>query len=204
MSIKFGVYDTPKSNKDGEQLQHARLITRGTKRLDEICSFISDSSSLCSADIKGALEALTLYIGRQLSYGYSVELEGLGHFYPALKSTQTQNENGKPVVQVAVDGVNFRCSKRLKEMVKKDRPQRVKRENIPSAGIRERKTKMLDYLSKKEYINASDYAILNSCTRYRAGEDLKQFREEGIISQMGHKTHRIYKLAPQKEEDPIV
>lgn len=199
MSIKFGVYNTPQSDKDGEPLQHARLITRGTKRLDEICSFISDSSSLNSADIKGTLEALTVYIGRELANGYGVELEGLGYFYPALKSTQDQNENGKPIVRVSVDGVNFRCSKRLKEMVKKDRPQRVKRENIPSAGIRERKAKMLDYLSKKEYINASAYADLNRCTRYRAAEDLKQFVQEGVISPMGRKTHRIYLAVPQRE-----
>lgn len=198
MSIKFGVYNTPKNDKNGEQLQHARLITRGTKRLEEICSSISETSSLTSADIKGTLEALTVYIGRQLSYGYSVELEGLGHFSPALKSTQTENENGKPIVQVKVAGVNFRCSKRLKEMVNQERPQRIKRENIPSSGLQERKQKMLDYLSKQEYINASDYAVLNTCTRYRAGEDLKQFVTEGVITPMGRKTHRVYTATPRK------
>ena len=34
------------------------------------CEYLSDSCSLTSADVKGAIEALTTYIGRNLSNGY--------------------------------------------------------------------------------------------------------------------------------------
>lgn len=198
MSIKFSIYNTPKPGSKGEELQHARFRTRGTKRLDEICRDISDACSVNSADIKGVLEALTVYMGRQLGYGYSIELEGIGHFTPALRTKKVAEEDGKIKFSVSVDGVNFRCANRLKEMVKEDRPKKIKRDNIPTETIGTRKNKMLEYIRKYESINELDYVELNGCTRYRASKDLKQFLEEGIICKMGYRTHRVYVLPTDK------
>lgn len=195
MSIKFGIYDTPKPKGKGKQQQHARFITRGTKRIGEICRDLSDAGTVTSSDIKGVLEALTVYMGRELGYGYSIELEGIGHFSPALRTRKVSEGDGKTKYNVSVDGVNFKCSKRLKELVKEDRPKKIKRDNIATDNIETRKNKMLAFLAQEESINEMDYATLNSCTRYRAAKDLKQFMEEGIIHKMGYKTHRIYVLS---------
>lgn len=194
MSIKFAVYNTPKSPKSGKQLQHARLVSSGTQNMDRICGFISECSSLCSSDIKGAIEALIVYIGRELADGYSIDLEGLGHFSPSFKSRQFINGQGKEGIKIEVDGVNFRCSNRLKELVKAEGIQKVQRKNISNSMLTERKEKMLKYLTKKNYINIMEYSTLNGCTKYRAEKDLKQFLEEGLICQMGNKTHLIYVL----------
>lgn len=196
MSIKFSTYKTPKPGGKGKQEEHARFITRGTKRIDEICIDISDACSVCSSDIKGVLEALTVYMGRELGYGYSIELEGIGHFTPALRTRKVSEEKGKTKYSVSVDGVNFRCSTRLKEKVKDNRPKKIKRNNISTDTIERRKYKMLEYIKRHDSINELDYVSLNSCTRYRAAKDLKQFLEEGIISKMGYKTHRVYVLPP--------
>lgn len=198
MSIKFSVYKTPRPKGSKDNLEHARLVSRGTKGLEEICRDLSDACTVNSADIKGVLEALTVYMGRELGYGYSIELDGIGHFSPALRTRKISEENGKIRFSVSVDGVNFRCSNRLKEMVKEERPKKVKRENISSEPIETRKEKMLEYIRKHESINESDYAELNNCTRYRAGKELKQFLEEGIIRKMGYKTHRVYVLAAKE------
>ena len=80
MSIKFSVYKTPRPKGSKDNLEHARLVSRGTKGLEEICRDLSDACTVNSADIKGVLEALTVYMGRELGYGYSIELEGIGHF----------------------------------------------------------------------------------------------------------------------------
>lgn len=198
MSLKFGVYNIPDPENKGKSLQHARILPQGTKRIEDICEYLSDISTLSSADIKGTLEGLTHYIGMQLKFGSSVELEGLGYFSVALKSEQTKNEKGKTIVKVSVDGVNFRCSTRLKNKVKEARPKREKRKNITGFTPEQRKTRMLEYLEKHDYINIIDYASLNGCTRYRATEDLKQHLADGIIDKMGYRTHRIYVL-PTKE-----
>lgn len=203
MDIKFGIYTTPNPDKEGKKLSHARNITKGTKHMDDICDYISECASLTSADLKGALDALANYVADQLRYGYNVELEGLGTFSLSLKSRQTVNSKGKPTVTVGIDGVNFRTSLLLKERLKGVRPKKVKRVNKTTSTLEERKARMLNYLLRNNYINASDYAIHNSCTRYRATEDLKQFLAEGIILKMGHKTHRIYVL-PQEEATDLL
>lgn len=195
--IKVGIYNTP-GNKEGGMTSCARVITTGTKHTDEICKFISDCSSVTSADIKGVLEALSTYIGRELSYGFSVELEGLGYFSPSVKSKQVVNEKGQTTHKASVDGVNFRCSPRLREKVKQHAPILVKRDNLPSAQIEERKAKMLTYLKDCPYINVSIYARLNSCSRYLAAQDIKRFEKEGMIGSVGYRTHRIYVLPENK------
>lgn len=195
--IKFGVYKAPNTNGE-EQQECARFISRGTLRMEDICDYLTDSTTLNSADIKGALEAFTVFVGKRLSYGYSVELEGLGHFSPALSTSQKTDENGKTIFTVRNDGVNFRCSKRLKELVNRERPVKIKRENVTSNGMTDRKKKMLRFLQNNPYINLTDYASLNGCSRYRATEDMKEFVKEGTVSMMGYKTHRVYSL-PKEE-----
>ena len=198
--IKFGVYKAPNTS-GKEQQSCARLISKGTMRMEDICEYLSDSCSLTSADVKGAIEALTTYIGRNLSNAYCVELEGLGHFSPALKTLQKTDEKGKTVFFARADGVNFRCAKRLRELVNKDRPLKIKRENVTSNELTDRKNKMLKFLQNNPYINLTDYAGINHCSRYRATEDMKLFVKDGIVIKMGYRTHRVYSLPPKEEEE---
>ncbi|WP_106827916.1 HU family DNA-binding protein [Parabacteroides pacaensis] len=193
VKVRFGVYDAPK-NSGKKNGVCARVISYGTKRDREIYEYISDCCSLTSSDIKGVLEALTEYIGMQISYGYNVELDGLGHFSAAVRTKQEINENGKEVFRVNIDKVNFRCSNRLKEMIKRESPQKVERYNQKKNTLEERKGKMLEYLQANPYMNVTQYARQNGCTPYRAGIDIKQFVEEGIIKAEGYKTHKVYRL----------
>jgi len=105
--------------------------------MNDICEYISECSSVTSADIKGVLEALTSYIGRELSYGYSVELEGLGHFSPSVKSKEVTDQKGNTKSSASIHGVNFRCSPRLKEMVKRTPPSWLNGKICPKRESRE-------------------------------------------------------------------
>ena len=192
--IKFSIYKTPTSG-DHKQKPYARAILHGTKRMEEICYILSDSCSITSSDIKGVLDALGQYIGRELADGYSVELEGLGYFSPSLRCTQEVDNKGKERCTIRVHGVNFRCAKQLKERVKQNQLQVIKRQNVPSTDRNGRKKKMLEYLQNHPSINVSDYAALNSCTYYAAQNDIKQFLTNGIIQSVGYRTHKIYILA---------
>ncbi|MCD8270136.1 MAG: hypothetical protein LUD46_17930 [Parabacteroides sp.] len=60
-----------------------------------MCRDLSDAGTVTSSDIKGVLEALTVYMGRELGYGYSIELEGIGHFSPALRTRKVSEGDGK-------------------------------------------------------------------------------------------------------------
>ncbi|MFR8356208.1 MAG: hypothetical protein ACLVEJ_11570 [Parabacteroides sp.] len=52
--------------------------------------------------------------------------------------------------------MNFRCAKRLRELVNKDRPLKIKRENVTSNELTDRKNKMLKFLQNNPYINLTD------------------------------------------------
>ena len=118
----------------------------------------------------------------------------------SVKSKEVTDQKGNTKSSASIHGVNFRCSPRLKEMVKKNAPILVKRENLPKTGIEGRKAKRLSYLERNSYINLTDYAGLNNCTRYRASEDIKQFIKDNVIASVGYRTHRIYVL-PEKEDE---
>lgn len=195
-SIKFSVYETPKPDgRKGKNLQHARIQSQGTKRLDDICEHISDVSSLCSSDVKGALEAFFKYISFQLRYGYTVELDGIGHFSVALKSKEGVNTKGKKVMYARIDGVNFRCSPRLKEEVQSSSLKKVKRSQNSFPDQDKRKDRLVAYLNKHGMITIREYARMNGCSRYCANRDIKKFAEDKLIAPNGSGTHKVYILA---------
>lgn len=194
--IKFGIYNTP-TNGSNQSIPYARMVSRGTKRMKDICDVVSDSCSITSSDIKAVLEAFTLYIGRELSEGYSVELEGLGHFSPSLKSEQKVNEKGKKIYSAKVNSVKFRCSLRLKKMVQEGELEKIKRTNIPKENKEGRMNKMVEHLKVRKSINVSTYARLNECSKYVAKNDLKDFVEDNILQTSGKSTHQVYVLAEQ-------
>ncbi len=200
--VQFGIYQMPAENKKGNAAKkaYARLISRETKKLDEICSFINECCSVNSADIKGVLDALSKYVGRELSYGSCVELEGLGFFSPALKTFKDgMNEKGEEMYKVRVDGVTFRCSKKLKEQVRKSQPQKVKRTNVSKFDYEGRRAKLMAYLDMHRFINLTDYQRFVGCTYYVAKSDFKKFEEEKLVQRQGYKTHRVYILAEKEE-----
>jgi predicted histone-like DNA-binding protein len=201
MSVKFSVHDTPMPNgRKGESNSHARLNPQGIKRIDDICEYINESSSLTSADIKAALEAMFNYMKMQMRYGYIIEIENFGHFSVALRTRKVKEEDGKITNQVTINGVNFRCAPRLKKAVRTAQLQRVKKNAPPFPDIEERKSRMLEHLEKSGSISIRRYMRLNSCSQYRATNDIQTFRQEGIILPSGISTHRVYMLA-EKEPD---
>lgn len=198
MNVKFSVYSTPKpKDRNGKTSLHARIQPKGTKRINDICEYIRNASSLSPADIKGALEALFDYIVLELKDGYNVELENFGYFSVALRSRQATNNDGNTIPRVTVEGVNFRCSPRLRKQVQKAHLKKVKRVDTPFLSIEDRQKRMIAYLKKEGSINISEYVRLNGCTRYCAGNDIKAFLEEGIILTKGRGTHRVYLLVTE-------
>ena len=197
--VEFAVYNVPGKK---EETSCARLISRGTRKMEEVCEHLNESCSINSSDIKAVLDALSNYIGNQLSRGYSVELEGLGYFSPALKTKQKETtEEGKVTYSVTVDSVNFRCAPELREKVKDCKPKKVKRENDRQTSFEERKVFMLEYLRNHPFLNISDYTAFNRCTYYIAQNDIKKLVEEGCLEQEGYKTHRVYKLTEKGRKE---
>lgn len=188
MAIKFTVHQTPRPKGSKEDLIHARAVPSSTKRMSDICNVICQRSSISSADVKAVLDSFVWYIKFSLEYGDHVELEDLGYFSPSLR-TRTQPD-GK--FTVTVDGVNFRCSKKLKKELS---AAKLEKETLPKGYTpQRRKEQMLEYLKQYKTITTPLYAKLNACSHYRAKADIEQYLEQKILIRMGSSTHVSYLL----------
>jgi len=192
MDVRINIYETPKpAGREGETLEHARVESKGTRKLAEICKELVPKG-LNTAQIKGILDGLAVYMGKSLRDGYHIELEDIGIFSLSVKSRPSENDPKKMTVEV--DGVNFKCSPKFKERAKDARLKVNKETKTKLLPLARRKEKLLAFLAKSGSINIREYAYLNNCTQYRARIDLKTFEEEGIIIRSGNKTHKIYQL----------
>lgn len=193
MPAKYALYENPNPKGDGEkQPLHARIVPWGTVRTEEIAQDIADSCGYSTAVTKGMLDALAHIISRNLSRGYTVELDELGSFSISLKSRPVMDKKELRSCSVSFGNVHFRGSKKLK-----DRLSSLRLERDPDAGTTchppaKRRTQLLGYMKEHEYINRAQYMQLNSCNRSTAISDLSELMEEGILKRLGNGKAVLY------------
>lgn len=196
MKVKFGIYETPQpEGTDHEILQHARIHTRGTVRLNELCIELREQG-VNSAQVKAVLDAAARFLFKSLQMGYNVELEEIGTFSLSLRSKPIAAEPENNKMRVEVDTVNFRCNQRLRERVRKIELIKEKDIKRTASNLSVRKKRMIGYLEKYGYINTVEYAELNDCTRYQSRKDLLAFTEEGLLIHSGRGSHKVYLKNP--------
>lgn len=195
MSIKFTVNVTPKPNgRPGKTSMHAREVSEGTYRLDDICRLISERSAVSSANVKSVLDSFAWVMEEAFRYGYHLELKDLGYFSPSLRTCS----DGEDLNKVELDGVNFRCSVDLLEKLKKIELKRIKPQK-EIGDLEKRKNKMIDYLILNGSISPRIYGGLTGCSRYRAEAELKRFVSDGILEKAGYRNKTLYLLARDKK-----
>lgn len=195
MSIKFGWYKTPvPGDREDKQLAHARFISQGTLDTKYMCKMISMSSTISSADVKGVLEALNFWMGFYLAEGNSIELDGLGHFTPTLKTHETTNEEGKNKVSAEIDSVCFRCATSLKEQVREAGLELVKKTGSHKATQEQRLQNILAQVKEQMSINSTTCMQINRCSRFMALNDLKLLLDSNKLIQIGRGKQIMYIL----------
>lgn len=188
MQVKVGIYHTPKpSGREGENLQHARVHSNGTRTLNDICEKIVPLG-LNTAQLKGILDGLAVYIGESLRDGYHIELEDIGTFSLSIK---TRHSDDSKKMLAEVNGVNFKCSKKLKNRAQKANLMPEK-EPAPRLSPDRRKKQLLNYLQNHRSISIREYARLTNCSLYQAKKELNAFEEERVVARMGNGTHKTY------------
>lgn len=202
MSLKIGWYKTPvPDGREDKGLPHARIVPQGTVDMAKMCKMISSSSSFSSADVKGILEALNFWMGFFLAEGQIVDLEGLGHFSPTLKSNCIADENGNQKVSAQADSVAFRCAPSLKAQIREAGIELAKRkkEEMPADDIR--KKNILTYVKQHISINSSSCMTMNHCNRYMALKDLNELAEVGKLIATGGGRSTLY-IRPYIQSEP--
>lgn len=193
MSLKFGWYKTPvPGDREDKQVPHARIISQGTLDTKYMCKMISMSSTISSADVKGVLEALNFWMGFYLSEGNSIELDGLGHFTPTLKSRTVTDESGKNKVIAKADSVSFRCATSLKSQIREAGLEQVKKEKTEKLTQEQRLKNIMKEVKDSRCINCSTSMRINHCSRFMALNDLKLLMDSNKLVQVGKGKQIMY------------
>lgn len=193
MSIKIGWYKTPvPGGRKDTGLPHARVIPQGTIDMGHMCRMISTSSSFSSADVKGILEALNFWMGLYLAEGKTVDLEGLGHFSPTLRSHIVTDDNGRKKVVAQPDSVAFRCAPSLKIQIREAEIVESKRKKKEIPDVDQRKENILEYVNKNNSINSTACMRINNCNRYIALKDLQELANAGKLLVTGNGKLTLY------------
>lgn len=195
MSLKFTWHETPApEGKPGKTPRHARVVHDETVGMEKLCKLVSASSSFSSADVKGILEAFQFWMGVYLKGGSIIKLEGLGHFFPTLRSSSYKKADGEEGIEVWVDSVGFRCSPTLKNELRNARLEEDKRPEHRRFSAEERQKRILQYLGKQKYANCRSIEGLNNCCAQIALHDLKTLQTEGKIVKIGKARQTLYLL----------
>ena len=122
MAILFEWYETPVPNNETDETEkttiHARITLNGKVGTDEIRRKIQKRSSLTETDVSAVLDALSHVMGEELSEGRQVHLDGIGYFYPTLKSEKgITRETDRKNEKVRLKGIKFRADRALKDEV---------------------------------------------------------------------------------------
>lgn len=192
MEVKVSIHKTPQPrNREGKELLHARVESKGTRRLEDICKELVPLG-LNTAQLKAILDGLAMYIGKSLREGYHIELEEIGTFSLSVKTYSIHDERDTSKTMIEIDGVNFKCSQKLKTRAQKARLSIARQKLTPPLTLTQRKKKMTDHLHTYGYINISQYARLNYCSYYEATKDIRTFEIEGLLKATGVGNRKIY------------
>lgn len=182
----------PKGGSEKQAL-HPRLIPKGTVGTEEIAKYSQETSSISSADMKGALAVLARYTQTKLHDGYTVYIEGIGYLTPTLQSRPVMEAKELRSESVHFKNVAFRCDKELKHALKTMPVYKAPTPKIKNYDPEERRARLIWYLDRHEYITSTYYAAINNCSKYSAQQDLKRFTAEGLIRQSGYRSATMYR-----------
>ncbi|MDH6303864.1 putative histone-like DNA-binding protein [Parabacteroides sp. PF5-5] len=196
MALKYVLHENPvPPGREEKKAQHARVSYDSKVDMEKLCKLISARSSLSSADVKGVLDSFQFWMGIYLADGSMIELDGLGHFYPTLRSKTIVNERGRPETAVAVDTVGFRCAPKLKRLLRNNAELEEEKRRSSEEMPEQRQKQILAHLREYSYINSSGAMSLNGCSRHVALADLQMLTEAGKLHRIRSGKSFVYLLA---------
>lgn len=71
-------------NEDGKRILYPKILLCGQRDLEYIAAHVAYASSFTRGDVKGMIQAVAEEIAGNMAEGYSVKIDGLGTFTPAL------------------------------------------------------------------------------------------------------------------------
>ena len=182
MSIEYDLFANPPRPGETKPTLHARAINIQTVDTNELARMIEGMSTFTSADIKGAIKAISERLFYCLSNSQSVHLDGIGTFSVTLKCRPVENKKDIRAASIAFKNVEFRADPELKKRFQGARIERREGTTERKAYNEDiRQKRILWYIKNYGTINQTVAADLNQCTRQKAKKDLEQLIEDNQI-----------------------
>jgi len=199
MAILFDWYENPKpaDKQDEEQTLHPRIRLNGSITTAELGRLIQQSSSLTDTDVSAVLDALSHYMGRELSEGRQVHLNGIGYFSPTLTCTDTVTVGTKrKSTFVKLKAIDFRPDKALWSeigviKVKPLKQRNLLRKKLTAEDIDKR---VVQFLKTHDFMTRSDLQSLCGMTRSTAARHIRRLFDAGMLENRGPLKQPIYVL----------
>ena len=174
---------------------------------EAIADKVSYASSFTKGDIVGLIQAITDEIAYQMGQGYSVKIENLGVFTPALglmkgreRESGEEDDTKRNAVSICLKDIHFKVDKELLHRTSRHcqlkRSSEKFRQSSQMFSPQERLERAKEYLRQNAFMTLSDYCQLTGLLKTSASRELKEWiaQPETGIDYKGRGTHKIYIL----------
>ena len=194
MPIKFDLYKNPE--KEGVEVPklHAKVITKDVITTRDLRDTINKKCTVAPADVAAVLTALSSEMFEALSNGYSVHLEGLGHFSLSLRCAPDVNPKHVSTSDISVKGIRFLPDKELSEKFKTVEFERMKDASRHSEKMElsEIMEKMDRYFTDNQFMRRQDFEKITGFNKSKALRTLKALVNDGVLKNVGTKQMPMY------------
>lgn len=194
MPIKFDLYKNPE--KEGVEVPklHAKVITKDVITTRDLRDTINKKCTVAPADVAAVLTALSSEMFEALSNGYSVHLEGLGHFSLSLRCAPDVNPKHVSTSDISVKGIRFLPDKELSEKFRTVEFERLKDASRHSEKMElsEIMEKMDRYFTDNQFMRRQDFEKMTGFNKSKALRTLKALVNDGVLKNVGTKQMPMY------------
>lgn len=194
MPIKFDLYKNPE--KEGVEVPklHAKVITKDVITTKDLRDTINKKCTVAPADVAAVLTALSSEMFEALSNGYSVHLEGLGHFSLSLRCAPDVNPKHVSTSDISVKGIRFLPDKELSEKFRTVEFERLKDASRHSEKMElsEIMEKMDRYFTDNQFMRRQDFEKMTGFNKSKALRTLKGLVNDGVLKNVGTKQMPMY------------
>lgn len=194
-------------NEEGKRILYPRLKLYGQVDLETIADKVSYASSFTKGDIVGLMQAITDEIACQMGQEYSVKIDNLGVFTPALglmkdreRETGEEGDTKRNAASIYLKDIHFKADKELVRHTAHNchlkRSGEKFRQSSQMFSPQERLERAKEYLHKNAFMTLADYCRLTGLLKTSASRELRIWtsQPESDIDYKGRGSHKIYIL----------
>lgn len=199
---KYIMQEMPDVRGNGKRTTYPKMIIEHQVELRRLAREIADGTTFGVGEVEGIICTLVSKMANYMAWGYSVRVNGMGAFAPALQlKAGAEREDNSPTrrnaTSIEIGGVHFRPDRELIEQIARGcKLERAKprRYTSPSTGREERTALALSHLHTHGRLSVAEYIGMTGLSRTSAVRELAKLREAGTVAMQGRGSHSFYTL----------